>query len=126
MEGGTRAQFEDTLVSNINVEAQRASAQVRVPRGGGFVVFATSYYDGWRALLDAQPVPIRIVNGATMGIQVPEGEYAVNFEFTDPGLRLGLFGTAFGIVSCVLLVIYGETRRRWRRAGFQGGCSSPL
>src|SRR5262249_50871071 len=56
-------------VAQVTVATSLASAKVTAPPGGTFVVFATSYYRGWKARVDGRSAPLKIVNAATMGVE---------------------------------------------------------
>jgi hypothetical protein len=109
-------------IGDVEIQAARAKANVTASAGGTFVVFATSYYPGWAARLDGAPVPLKIANGATMGIEVPEGRHSVEFEFRDPGARLGFALSLMGIVLVVGVAVFGkrcstvETKGRDKRS----------
>jgi hypothetical protein len=98
-------------VSRIEVRTRRASAEVSASTGGSFVLFATSYYPGWTARVDGRLAALKIVNGATMGVEVPEGIHRVEFEFSDPGVRLGFGVTAAGLVIAIGFAVFGQRGR---------------
>jgi len=86
----------------------RASAEITAPPGGTFVVFATSYYPGWKAQVDGRAAPLKIVNGATMGVEVGEGAHRVEFAFSDPGLRVGLLLSLIGMLIAIATALFGS------------------
>jgi hypothetical protein len=106
-------------VSRIEVQSRRASAEVSASTGGSFVVFATSYYPGWIARVDGRPAALKIVNGATMGVEVPEGVHTVEFAFSDPGVRVGFAATAAGLVIAIGFAVFGR-RGRSRQLAVDG------
>jgi uncharacterized membrane protein YfhO len=53
--------------------------------------------------VDGSEVPVSIVNGALMGLEVPEGSHQVELSFTDPGFHSGLQATLAGVLVLVLL-----------------------
>ncbi|HXW88996.1 MAG TPA: hypothetical protein VEK33_00475 [Terriglobales bacterium] len=78
----------------------------------GMVVLADSWYQGWRANVDAQVTPILVVNHAIRGVVVPAGEHRVVFQYAPASIRLGwiISGAAIvgelGWLGCIIM---------WRR-----------
>ncbi len=95
-------------IEDIEIQTRRAKANVTASSGGTFVVFATSYYPGWVARLDSVTASLKIANGATMGVEVPEGRHSVEFEFRDPGARSGFALSLFGVLVAVGIVVFGK------------------
>jgi len=95
-------------VSQMTVATSRASVEITAPPGGTFVVFATSYYPGWKAQVDGLPAPLRIVNGAMMGVEVGEGAHRVEFAFSDPGLRAGVAVSLGGVLLAIATALFGR------------------
>jgi hypothetical protein len=108
VEGAEERAFGAAELSEIEIQARRARANVTASAGGSFVVFGTSYYPGWIARVDGRPALLRIVNGATMGVEVGEGRHSVEFEFSDPGLRFGLTLTLAGALLAVGFALFGH------------------
>ena len=110
VEGMGDRRMAPAQVSRIEVQTRRARAEVSASAGGTFVVFATSYYPGWIARVDGRPAGLKIVNGATMGVEVPEGVHSVEFEFSDPGVRLGFAITAAGLLLAIGFAVFRAAR----------------
>jgi hypothetical protein len=72
--------------------------------GPATFVFNEAYSDGWSAKLDGANVPIRLVAGAIMGVEIPDGSHMVEFKYTMPGLVQGMWIT---LVSMGVLIITG-------------------
>lgn len=100
VEGGAKRAGEANL-SEVTVETKRASAQVHASGEGALIVFATSYYPGWTALVDGRRAPLKTVNAATMGVEVDAGDHRVEFAFTDPGLKIGVLLSLLGMILAV-------------------------
>ena len=86
--------------------------RLRVRRDApGWLVAQQSYYPGWRATVDGEAAPVRRVNGAFLGVPVPEGERIVELGYRPASVTAGaLLSLAAAIVLCGLLV--GRPRRR--------------
>ncbi|PTL84051.1 YfhO family protein [Vitiosangium sp. GDMCC 1.1324] len=109
VEGGTTKTYGPAEVSGLELDPRSARARVVAPAGGTFLVFATNSYPGWTATVDGNEVPVQVVNGATMGLEVPEGSHQVELEFTDPNIQSGLQATIAGALLLGLLFV---SRRR--------------
>ena len=105
VEGGTSSTYGPAEVGRVELGARSARAGVVAPAGGTFVVFAATAYPGWTATVDGNEVPVRVVNGALMGLEVPEGSHQVELSFTDPGFSSGLQATLAGVLVLVLLAL---------------------
>ncbi|MEG1874863.1 MAG: YfhO family protein [Angelakisella sp.] len=73
------------------------------------VFFSVPYDKGWRATVNGQPAPIERANLGFMAVRVPGGESTLRFEYTTPGLWLGVTVT---VVSLLLFAGYLLLRRR--------------
>lgn len=58
--------------------------------GPGYVVWADTFFSGWRAYVDGQRVPLVRTNRAFRGISVPEGSRQVVFRYVSIPFLLGL------------------------------------
>jgi uncharacterized membrane protein YfhO len=45
-----------------------------------------------------------------MGVEVPEGVHSVEFEFSDPGVRLGFAITAAGLLLAIGFAVFRAAR----------------
>lgn len=69
----------------------------------GFVMFSQCYYPGWRAYVDGKRVDLYKVNESIMGIELPEGQYSIQFKYVPVNLIIGACVT---LVTIILIVIY--------------------
>lgn len=67
------------------------------------VMFAVPYDSGWSATVDGEAVTVEKVNNGLMAVLVPAGEHTVRFDYTTPGLTVGIIISA---VAIVLLAAY--------------------
>ncbi len=56
----------------------------------GMLVLADRWDRGWRAYVDGKPAPIRLVNYAIRGVELPAGKSAVVFRYEPAGVAWGL------------------------------------
>ena len=74
----------------------------------GYLVLTDTYYPGWRAEVDGQPVPIRRADLYFRAVALEAGEHEVIFRYEPTsayaGLVVGLLGwLAWGVVCAVSL-----------------------
>lgn len=67
------------------------------------VFFSIPFDEGWTATVNGEACEIEKVNVGFMAVKVPAGTSEIRFEFTTPGLKIGLLVTAF---SCLVFLIY--------------------
>jgi len=84
--------------------------------GGGLLVLADNYYQGWTAMIDEQPVELRRADYTMRAVQVPPGRHVVYFEFDPPVLKLSTYAslTSAGLIGLILTLIFLRDRRRAR------------
>jgi hypothetical protein len=61
------------------------------------LVFADTYYPGWKAFVKQKPVPIERVNFLFRGLVVPPGKSQVEMIYEPQSYRLGMFLTLCGL-----------------------------
>lgn len=69
-------------------EAGRTTARYRAEEGA-FLVFATTFDRGWRALVDGKPVPVYPTAACQLGVELPPGEHRLVLEYRDPWVGPG-------------------------------------
>ena len=74
----------------------------------GFLVLSDSYFPGWQATVDEQPVPIFATNHLFRGVLVPPGRHRIRFVYHPTTIYWGAVGSVTGLFILVMLV----TRRR--------------
>ena len=51
----------------------------------GFIVFSEAFYsNGWKSFINEKPIEHHKVNYLLRGMEVPQGEYTIRFEFGSP------------------------------------------
>ena len=102
-------------------EPERVALQVDLP-APGLLVLSDSWYPGWRATVNGQPVSLLRANLLFRAVVVPTGVHDVVFEFKPTGLQAS-FGAALaaGLVLLALLVV-ALIRRRSVYGVFQPHC----
>ncbi len=99
----------------IEETARRIALEVDVPREA-WMVAAISWYPGWKARVDGQPVELAKANYAFLGVPLPAGKHVVELEFESTSVRIGAW-----ISGLSLLLLAGFTGLALRgRARAQG------
>jgi uncharacterized membrane protein YfhO len=68
----------------------------------GLLVVSDSYYPGWRAFVDHQPVPLFRTNYALRGIPVPRGAHRIELSFKPESFSHGLSVTLGTLGVCLV------------------------
>jgi hypothetical protein len=84
----------------VSAEPERLEMEVTAQAQSALVV-SDAYALGWTATVDGNPTPIYATNGAGRGVVVPEGKHTVVMTYEAPGLRLGLWLGALGLLICL-------------------------
>jgi len=71
---------------------------------GGYLVLLDSYYPGWRAQLDGEPVPIYRADVLFRAVPVPSGDHTVTFEYRPFSLRLGVTLSSLTLMALASLM----------------------
>ncbi|MBR6796854.1 MAG: YfhO family protein [Clostridia bacterium] len=67
------------------------------------VFFSTSYDEGWSAKVNGKEAEVLKVFYGLMAVEVPAGESTIVFEYTVPGLHLGL---VVSLIALAILLVY--------------------
>ena len=98
-------------------EPERVALQVDLP-APGVLVLSDSWYPGWRATVDGQPLSVLRANLLFRAVVVPAGVHDVVFEFEPDGLRAGVAAAlSAGLVLAGLLVTAAILARKRPRLG---------
>ena len=82
----------------------------------GYLVATVTYYPGWRATVDGQPVEILEANHAFRAVQLDQGTHTILFIYDPLLFRLGGWITLAGLVVLVAIVtISGRYRRMYKK-----------
>ena len=89
------------------------TAQMETP---GLVVLADLWFEGWKAELNGEPVPILRTNYAVRGVAVPAGESRLVFSYEPAGFTTGvrLMTLALLVLASWSLVLIRRARRSAR------------
>ncbi|QDV32494.1 hypothetical protein [Tautonia plasticadhaerens] len=76
----------------------------------GVVVLADTYYPGWRLTIDGEPAPIIRTNHMMRGAAVGSGTHELVYTYEPDSFRLGLIGSAIGLVASLGLLGWSASR----------------
>ncbi len=98
--------------SIVKYECDQIELQCSQPDGPGLVVVSDSWFPGWEARLDSQPVPILRANYALRAIQIPTGKHTVQMLYRPRSLYYGAILTGCGLVYLLVeLILFLRERR---------------
>lgn len=87
-------------------------ASFEAPRAGVFVL-KDSYFPGWEATLDGNPVEVVRVNGMVRGVIVPtRGQHEIVMRYRPVSFRLGVVVAALAATTLIILVASAHLRTR--------------
>lgn len=78
------------------------------------LVVAETFYPGWRATLDGQPVGVLRTNYISQGVVVPDGKHSIELKYEPGSFRYGAMLSGVGLAALAGLVFWW--RREARRA----------
>jgi hypothetical protein len=81
----------------LDEEPDRVVIQVEATQGG-YLVLADTYYPGWQATVDGEPVEILAANHAFRAVTLGAGQHTVVFRYAPSSFRLGGWITLGAVV----------------------------
>lgn len=106
------AQRRTHTCSNFSYDNKGFSASITLP-SENLVFFSVPFDEGWTATVNGKPVKVEKVNNGFMAVDCPKGTSNIRFNYTTPGLYLGIAVTS---VSIIIFVIYILLIRKLQRA----------
>ena len=89
-------------------DALRIEAELAAP---GVVVIADTYYPGWTATVDGEPVAVFPADLLFRAVPVPAGRHTIELRYAPASFRWGITLCLLALGVCVALVL-GPSR--WR------------
>ncbi len=74
---------------------------------------SVAWSKGWSAKTGDRRLPVLTVNGAFLGVRVPEGVSRVEMRFVPPGFRTGCAAFAVSVLAVLFLLLTGRFTRRF-------------
>ena len=79
---------------------------------GGWLVLTDSWYPGWQATLDGNPVPILRANAAFRAIAISAGPHSVSYAYRPLSFQAGAGLSGASLLVLVVLFLASQSRRR--------------
>ena len=79
------------------------------------LVVSESWYPGWRAELDSQPVAVLRANYLSQGVITPTGEHTVELEYAPEPFRYGALASGVSVLGVLVLVVWARRTRTQSR-----------
>lgn len=76
------------------------------------LVVSESWYPGWHATLDDQPVEVLRSNYLSQGVVVPQGSHIVEMDYHSDALNLGAVLSVLGVVGTVGLGVWARRSKQ--------------
>jgi hypothetical protein len=85
------------------------SAEIEVEAiSPGMFVFTDTFYPGWEATLNGEPVEIVLVNHLFRGVKVPAGKHVVRFDYRPKSFYAGVAISLVGLLAFAMLLAFGR------------------
>jgi hypothetical protein len=101
--GANKATGEQPSLSRRGPDRILIEAELAAP---GYLVLTDTYYPGWRATVDGEPIEILAANHAFRAVQLDRGEHTIVFEYAPLSFRLGAWITGAAIVLLLAALVY--------------------
>ena len=98
-------------VSVDRFEPERVALQVDLP-APGVLVLSDSWYPGWQATVDGEPVPVLRANLLFRAVVLPAGVHDVVFEFKSASLRTGFMAALAAALVLLALLVFAWIRAK--------------
>jgi uncharacterized membrane protein YfhO len=83
----------------------------------GWLVLADTYFPGWEATVDGEPVEILPAYLLFRAVPLPAGEHRVVFTYRPGPLRLGFLLSSLGLAGTLAAAGWDRRRRAGERRG---------
>ncbi|HEY4688280.1 MAG TPA: YfhO family protein [Anaerolineae bacterium] len=78
----------------------------------GYLILADTWYPGWRARVDGQPVAVLRANVAFRAVAFPAGEHTIEFRYEPDSVRLGAWISGVSAVVLAAGLVFTARPRR--------------
>jgi hypothetical protein len=83
-------------------------------RRAGFLILGDTYYPGWQAKVDNEPVDVHAADVAFRAVSVPAGRHVVRFDYRPASVRIGGAVTVFALLLIAVGLLSPKIRCRYR------------
>jgi hypothetical protein len=77
-----------------------------------FLVLSDTYFPGWKAYVDGNPVKIFRANYNFRAVSIPPGKHEVKFVYNPMSVKLGALVTSLGIIGILVMGLSSRFKRR--------------
>jgi hypothetical protein len=77
-----------------------------------FLVLSDTYFPGWKAYVDGNPVKIFRANYNFRAVSIPPGKHEVKFVYHPMSVKLGVLVTSLGIIGILVMGLSSRFKRR--------------
>lgn len=109
-------------VTVVSYEPERVILDVD-SRTDGYVVLLDTYYPGWEARVDGEPVPVERANWFFRAVPVTAGNHRVEFDYRPRSLRVGAIVTVATLIVMALGLGLNAAGGRLREERADSGCN---
>ncbi len=80
--------------------------------GAGYLVLADSWYPNWEVTVDGNSATIYRANGWMRGVEIPGGEHAVEFTYSNRNVVLGGIISGLAVLLILILLTFSTKKRK--------------
>jgi uncharacterized membrane protein YfhO len=95
----------------VSYDAERAAVEVSAARRS-VLVLTDTYFPGWKARVDGEPVDIERVDYVLRGVPVAAGTHRVEFRYEPASWRLGWIASLLAAIALAATALIGLRARR--------------
>lgn len=99
-------------INDVNFSKNSFSAIIDSNREA-LVSFTIPYDKGFRATVNGKDTLIENVNNGFIAIKVSSGENNINFSYTPPGLKIGLYFSLMGIIIYIVYIVVSFKKEKF-------------
>lgn len=104
-------ELKNTAATEIKMEGNGLTAVTKGEKER-LLYFSIPNDNGWEAYINGEKTEIYTINGGMMGIIAPVGESHIEFKFTTPGLKLGMYVSIAAIISLMGIAVVEKIKKR--------------
>jgi hypothetical protein len=93
----------ESKIEVLRYQAERLNLKINCGESG-YLVLTDTYFPGWRARLDGEPVRIEKAADIVRAVPVPPGDHSIHMFYQPWGFRLGIWLFLASIFSAIVIV----------------------
>jgi hypothetical protein len=112
--------FSDSMVKILDYQPDRAIIVVSTTQKG-YLIFADSYYPGWKAYVDEQDVKILRANYLLRAVSLEPGQHTITFRYKPNSYKTGLFISLIALLGWVSFFVARSITFRYKPNSYKTG-----